>query len=234
MSEPRFLQVRRPEIRNVRWGHPLAYIIRALPAAIERSIQAMNLPSHPLVLDFGCAEQPYRRLLPHAAEYLGADIPGNPLADVEIALDGRVDIETGSIDLVLSTQVLEHVIDPSAYLAECARVTRPGGRLLLSTHGLMALHRDPVDYWRWTSDGLQHMVAESGFAIERFEGVMSLGATGVQFFQDATILRLPRTARRPYASVLQALAGFLDRRTSPEVRDQDAMVFVVTAIRDGA
>ncbi len=59
---------------------------------------------------------------------------------------------------MLSTQVLEHVTDPRLYLAECHRVLRPGGPLLLSTHGIMVYHPDPVDYWRWTGAGLQRAV----------------------------------------------------------------------------
>ena len=57
---------------------------------------------------------------------------------------------TTSFDAVLSTQVLEHVADPGALPAERFRVLRPGGRLLLSTHGIFVYHPDPDDYWRWT------------------------------------------------------------------------------------
>ena len=38
-----------------------------------------------------------------------------------------------SIDVVVSMQVLEHLWDQPRFLAECARVLRPGGRLVLST-----------------------------------------------------------------------------------------------------
>ncbi len=82
--------------------------------------------------------------------------------------------------MVLSTQVLEHVDRPGLYLAECHRVLRPGGRMLLSTHGIMVFHPDPVDYWRWTCDGLQRAVRDAGFEIVRFEGIVGLAATGIQ------------------------------------------------------
>ena len=64
--------------------------------------------------------------------------------------------------------------------------------MLLSTHGIMVFHPDPVDYWRWTCDGLQRAVREAGFEIVRFEGIVGLAATGLQLFQDARHTGVPR------------------------------------------
>lgn len=41
--------------------------------------------------------------------------------------------EEGSFDLVLCTQVIEHLLDPARGLAEIARVLAPGGRVLVTT-----------------------------------------------------------------------------------------------------
>lgn len=41
--------------------------------------------------------------------------------------------ETGSFELVLCTQVIEHLLDPAAGMRELARVLAPGGTLVLST-----------------------------------------------------------------------------------------------------
>ncbi len=43
-----------------------------------------------------------------------------------------VPLPDASGDLVICTEVLEHVPDPAALLAELVRVTRPGGRILLT------------------------------------------------------------------------------------------------------
>lgn len=40
-----------------------------------------------------------------------------------------------SVDTIVSYDVFEHVADPSAVLAECRRVLRPGGQLLIGTWG---------------------------------------------------------------------------------------------------
>jgi SAM-dependent methyltransferase len=39
----------------------------------------------------------------------------------------------GSVDVVVTSQVVEHLWDQEAFVAECARVLRPGGRLVVST-----------------------------------------------------------------------------------------------------
>ena len=118
---------------------------------------------------------------------------------MEIGADGTVAVADASVDVVLSTQVLEHVTDPAVYLAECVRVLRPGGRLLLTTHGTMFYHPDPVDYWRWTCDGLRKAVTDAGLEVTRFEGVVGMAATGLQLVQEAFYYRLPRRLAHLFA-----------------------------------
>lgn len=214
--------------RPPRWHH-LSYIARALPAALERLAREAEPDRGGRILDFGCADQPYRGLFAPECDFVGADLPGNPLADLEIRPDGTVAAADESFDLVLSTQVLEHVDDPATYLSESFRLLRPGGRLLLSTHGMMIYHPDPVDLWRWTGEGLRRVVADAGFAIVHFEGVMGMGATGVQFLQDAILRRLPRLLRPPLALLMQTVAELVDRLDDSESRALNALVFALVA-----
>jgi SAM-dependent methyltransferase len=229
-APPRFHADRPTDLRRARRSHHLSHVIRALPAALE-SLAREELPCDGRILDYGCADQPYRGFFDASARYVAADLPGNPLATSEILPDGTLAEEDDSFDVVLSTQVLEHVEDPAVYLSECLRVLRPGGRLLLSTHGIMVLHPDPVDYWRWTCDGLARAVREAGFEIVRFEGVMGLAATGLQLFQDGAVAGIPRRLRRPFAFVMQTLIGWADRRQSDESRRQNALVFALVAVK---
>lgn len=46
---------------------------------------------------------------------------------------GRLPWPSGSVDLVMTTQVLEHVEDESAFLRELCRLVKPRGRVFLST-----------------------------------------------------------------------------------------------------
>jgi SAM-dependent methyltransferase len=171
-------------------------------------------------------------MLPEGSTYLGGDLPGNPAADVVLDDTGRVPLPDGSVDAVLSTQVLEHVTDPDTYLAECGRLLRDGGSLLLSTHGIMYYHRDPEDYWRWTSAGLRALVERHGFLVEEQYGVLGLAAAALQLYQDATIGRVPTVLRPAYALLFQLAIRRADRRQSRQARIDNGLVIAIRATRN--
>jgi SAM-dependent methyltransferase len=87
-------------------------------------------------------------------------------------------------DVVVSTQVLEHVPDPRAYLLECRRILKPGGMLILTTHGYWEYHPQPTDLWRWTGPGLRKLVEASGFRVLDCTGLLGLASSGLHLFQD--------------------------------------------------
>jgi SAM-dependent methyltransferase len=47
-------------------------------------------------------------------------------------------LASGSVDVVIMSELIEHVVDTDAALEEAARILTPGGRLLLSTPNLAA------------------------------------------------------------------------------------------------
>lgn len=145
----------------------------------------------------------------------------------------RSPVDDGSVDVVLSSQVLEHAADTRLYLSESYRVMRPGGLLFLSTHGVWRYHPDPCDFWRWTCDGLRKVVIEVRFEIEKFRGMMGPEATALQLWQDAVALRLPKRARPLLYRYAQRKIRRADLRCSNEARNRDACVFIVVAQKPG-
>lgn len=121
--------------------------------------------SDPLrVMDFGCGGSPYRFLF-SGATYHRADFVDVPGRDFKVEEDSSVrGASSRDYDLVLSTQVMEHVANPENYLREAARLLKPGGKLVLSTHGTFPDHGCPYDFRRWTADGLRQIVGTSGFS----------------------------------------------------------------------
>lgn len=113
------------------------------------------------VLDVGCGQKPYEPIFaPYAAAYVGVDPVDNPRAELKGFVED-LPVEDGSFDVVLCNQVLEHSDDPAKAVSELRRVTAHGGRVLLSTHGVMAYHPSPTDYWRWTHAGLEKLFEDN-------------------------------------------------------------------------
>lgn len=213
-------------------SNPFRHVMLALRASVARLARRMHLDPGDRVLDYGCADMQYRDLFPAEVEVVGADLPGNELATVDIGPDGSLPLADESFDAVISTQVLEHVEDPVLHLAECRRVLRPGGRLLLTTHGIMLYHPDPVDLWRWTWAGLERIVGEAGFEVLARDDVMGLATTGVQLVQDGVYHRLGGPRRqRAFALGMQALISLTARWEPGGGPRHNALVFALVAVR---
>jgi SAM-dependent methyltransferase len=148
------------------------------------AIKSLVPPHTSRVLDYGCGGSPYRPLFGECT-YHRADLAGSNL-DFEYAADGRLPPEAADYDCVLSTQVLGYVQDPTAYLQECYRVLRPGGHLLLTTHGMFENHG--TDYGRWTTGGLQRMIEEAAGLKVRTAKKLTTGPRGVLFLSERGVL----------------------------------------------
>jgi len=213
------------------WAHPRRWHLLLLRRAIEELLASDDLAAGGRVLDYGCAERPYEALFRRRfGEYVGVDLPGNPQADVSMGADGRIPVADESADCLLSSQVLEHVPVPAAYLVEARRVIRRGGHLVLSTHGYWMYHPDPNDYWRWTREGLLLEISRAGFEIVRARSVFGFASSALQLWQDASAGFLPRPLRPLYYAVVQAAIGAIER-WRPEPRSPNASVYLVLAKR---
>ena len=207
--------------------------LTALRLQLEDVVRKFFTCKHGQLLDYGCGNMPYRPLFePHVDSYLGFDLPGNEQAHGLLNEEGVIQREGESADFLLSSQVLEHVSSPVQYLAEARRVLKPGGKLVLSTHGVWRYHPDPTDFWRWTCDGLKKTITEAGFSICYFEGVMGPSATAMQLWQDAVLMAVPKYLRAPFTWTMQRLITRTDLKGSETERRNDACVYVVVASRE--
>jgi SAM-dependent methyltransferase len=182
------------------------------------------------LVDFGCGEMPYKTIVtPHVNSYTGVDIPSNRNADLYLNEQGILPLENSFADVIISTQVLEHVPEPKEYLNEAHRVLKSKGLLIISTHGYWMYHPNPNDYWRWTSAGLKKIITESDFEIIRFKGIVGRSAMGLQLFQDGLLFKLPGFIKFLFVPLMQILIMLFDKTSSQKVRDYDACVFIIVA-----
>lgn len=220
------------------------YPLRQLRKAIAQEIAAYRLdaPGSDIV-DFGAGDAPYRGMFPQST-YRMADIAeaGHHTQPELAIVEGRVAVEDDCADIVVSFQVLEHVDDVALYLAEARRMIRPGGKLLLTTHGVWPYHPHPRDLWRWTAEGMAEEMTRNGFRPLTLRGVVGpLGWTdqirmsAVRRAANALPIVGPVCAAI-LTTILNVKIAIEDGCTPNSIRQRDPAIIVVVAepVQDGA
>jgi SAM-dependent methyltransferase len=189
--------------------HALAEWLRAQAAELESRAPVR-------VLDVGCGPKPYYPFFAHvSSEYIGVDVVENPAAELRGPVEA-LPVEDASFDVVLCTQVLEHCDDPAQAVRELRRVTAPGGRVLASTHGVQVYHPSPVDYWRWTHEGLRRVFEQnaewSSLTVDAAAGTASALAMLLGTYLEIALRRTPLS--RPPVWMLNRLGAALDARST--------------------
>jgi len=106
-----------------------------------------------LTLDLGCGDGPYADLFPLR---IGMDSRPGPGVDV-VGDIHTLPFEDERFDIILCTEVIEHLHSPHSAVAEMHRVLKCGGRLILTTRFVFPLHDVPHDFYRYTHYGLRHL-----------------------------------------------------------------------------
>jgi SAM-dependent methyltransferase len=115
------------------------------------------LPPTPLIFDIGSKEAKGSYAFgkpPAGAKVVCVDIaPGDGVDLVADAHDLHM-VETGSVDLVVTVSVLEHVRYPHRVVAEIFRILKPGGIVYVNVPFVFPFHADPDDFWRFSYKGI--------------------------------------------------------------------------------
>jgi SAM-dependent methyltransferase len=162
-----------------------------------------------VVLDFGAGSSPYKMYFPNA-DYRRADILATPDLRYRIEPDSRIDEQAEVFDLVLSTQVLEHVENVNAYLEESFRLLKNGGVLLVTTHGIWEEHGVPYDFQRWTEEGLKRDLKIAGYIdIDIYKITCGLRGALFLFISNLFSARAPLT--QPSRFIFKAFRTVVSR-----------------------
>lgn len=182
----------------------------------ENAAFAATVPAGALVLDAGAGTSPYKPLFAHA-RYESADFEkvDKPYAHQTYTCDlTAIPVEDGRFDAVLFNQVMEHVPEPAAVLAELYRVLKPGGRLIYSAPLFYEEHERPYDFYRYTQFGVRYLFTRSRFEIERLDWLE--GYFGTLGYQLETAARaLPRTREDYGGGAIGIVSALVARRLRP-------------------
>ena len=160
-----------------------------------------------LVFDVGGGNSLYKRWFP-CGRYISMDVR---VYDGTHVLADACQLPFGHevSDLVLCTEVLEHVTDSQKTLAELGRVLMPGGYLVVSTPLVWGVH-DVPDFRRWTDIGIVDHLRQAGFevvAVRKRGGIFT--AIGALLAQAPLQVFLPGDTPRTWPRAALFIGSYL-------------------------
>ncbi len=121
------------------------------------------------LLDFGCGDKPYRSLY-MVDEYIGLDFAqtrhsASKDTDSDIVnYDGEnIPFSDETFDVIISTEVFEHLFNLDNTLSEIQRVLKKDGKLFFTCPFSYGEHETPYDFARYTRFALISMLKRHGF-----------------------------------------------------------------------
>jgi len=148
--------------------HP-QWLVRGDSSELNKLLGSVDGAS--TVLDIGCYDKWTRSALPVSTSYIGIDylVTADEWYKTrpDIYADAHVlPIRSGSVDVVLLLDVLEHLADSHVAMVEIRRVLRDGGQLIMNTPFLYPLHDEPRDFSRFTEHWYRGLMDKYGFRLE--------------------------------------------------------------------
>jgi SAM-dependent methyltransferase len=183
---------------------------------LQRELEAFaeSLNPNSLVLDAGAGDQIYRAVFVRH-RYQAADFEkvDKPYAQSTYVCDlVNIPVEDGRFDAVVLSQVMEHLPEPAAVLAELNRVLKPGGRFFYSAPLYYEEHEIPYDFYRYTQYGVKHLLQKAGFTITEFrwlEGYMGTVTHQLRMIARRTPFSPVKLGGGAYGWALAAIMLFL-------------------------
>lgn len=109
---------------------------------------------------FGEYEDVLRIGLPHSGT---VDIFGDAM---------NLPIVSNSVDLLITSSVIEHLSNPEIAVHEIYRILKPGGKVYAEIPFIAAFHMEPWDFQRYTIAGIEQLFARHHFEMEK-KGISS-------------------------------------------------------------
>ncbi len=160
------------------------------------------------LLDLGCGQAPlfdtYRSL---CRSVTCLDWPGSPHnvqhADVLCDVNEQLPLADASFDVVICSDVLEHLHNPNMAMSEMSRVLRPGGKVLLSVPFIYGIHEQPYDFHRYTRFAIEHMSRFHGLGVVELNELGGAGDVLCNLIAKLTV-KIP-LAGNPIARLQQTI-----------------------------
>lgn len=115
---------------------------------------------HSKILDLGAGNSPFKKYINKntCPNLISTDFGLFEMIDVTADLNENIPFKSDYFDVVIISNVLEHLVEPQQILKECFRILKPGGVVIGQTPFLMGLHDEPYDFYRYTKYSLKRLL----------------------------------------------------------------------------
>ena len=149
------------------------------------------------LLDIGCGSSPLENYFStYVEKYLKHEHPEAAKENIKydyLSELPEINAPNNSIDTIVSFAVLEHVSKPFEALAECKRILKENGILIIYVPQYWHLHEEPHDYFRFTKYILKEKMSELNLEIIHLKEIGGSFAVVGQAFCNAIILMFDLT-----------------------------------------
>ena len=166
-----------------------------------------------IIIDLGGGFKPsYERFWQIKPEkFIRVDINKSVQPDVLADLNGPLPFADNFADAVFLFSVIYILKDPGKTLLEIHRILKPGGKLFITSPFIFNEAKEPNDYWRFTSEGLEKILKEAGFSKSLIKPVG-------ERFSSAVYLISPFLLFRPVKFVFYCLALIFDKLITKKLK----------------
>ncbi len=126
-----------------------------------------------VIIDLGGGKNPsYERFWNiNPEKFIRVDINKKSEPDVIADLNEPLPFSNNFADVIFLFNVIYILENPGIVLKEIYRVLKPGGKLFITSPFIFNEAKEPTDYWRFTSEGLEKLLKESDFNTITIESV---------------------------------------------------------------
>lgn len=139
------------------------------------------------VLDIGAGTAPFSALFEPFTTF---KVDFEPYRGIDFLTDLNkpFPIADNSFDIIIMSNLLEHIPEPLLLLKECHRILKQEGKLIMTVPFLIKVHQAPYDFLRYTEFMLERLLGLSGFQEIKIEKIGNIFDVYAQVFSSLYML----------------------------------------------